>query len=130
VLQRLKCEGSIQLDMPITQLCLSGKQVWVALDTFLYVFDLWVRIDHEIMNFELRITNYELYILYLCAAGLANERTQLEGAREEDNGPRASQQGHVDRLGGQDRVRVGGQGALLAACERVTALLDVALIRE
>lgn len=40
-LKRLKCEGSIQLDMPITQLCLSGKQVWVALDTFLYVFDLW-----------------------------------------------------------------------------------------
>jgi hypothetical protein len=49
VLQRLKCEGSIQLDMPITQLCLSGKQVWVALDTFLYVFDLWVRI----MNYDL-----------------------------------------------------------------------------
>jgi hypothetical protein len=43
LLQRLKCEGSIQLDMPISQLCLSGKQVWVALDAFLYVFDLWVR---------------------------------------------------------------------------------------
>jgi len=59
VLQRLKCEGSIQLDMPITQLCLSGKQVWVALDTFLYVFDLWVRIT----NYELlllSIINYEL----------------------------------------------------------------------